>query len=276
MTTKGVITVDTLRIYLLQIQNAPLLTRVEELQLCRLINTDTSEMTGLVLSESLARATDARDKMTHANLPLVVNIAATYRGSKIDFSDLIGEGNLGLLRAVEGFDESHDCGFATYATWWIRSAIRRFCIRSGTIKKSTHTNEQMVKWNTMAIKLGPDASGEDVRIALGYSQKKADAISQHRLAKQVASASTTEWKNFVSEDSGRQDVITRETLDIVVEAMGELKPNERRAMELHYPLDGSQELSYAEIGKEMGVSKQAVQQMIGRVTETLKRISTNR
>src|SRR5271163_5174494 len=125
--------------YLREINETPLLNADEEKRLAYRIEDGDSE---------------ARDRMVRANLRLVVNIARSYTGKGLGLQDLIEEGNLGLLRAVEGFDPGMNTRFSTYASYWIKQSIKRAVINTGkTIRIPAYMNELLVKWRRATLKL---------------------------------------------------------------------------------------------------------------------------
>ena len=130
--------------YLREIQDLPLLTAQEERDLAGLMEKRTSPDP----AERRAAA-EARDRFVRCNLRLVVSIARRFMNRGLPFQDLIEEGNVGLLRAVERFDPGRKCRFSTYATWWIRQAIRRALINTaGTIRVPSYMAEAIVRWKS--------------------------------------------------------------------------------------------------------------------------------
>src|SRR5580700_11351121 len=148
--------------YLREINETPLLKPDEEKQLAYRIEEGDSE---------------ARDHLARANLRLVVNIARSYAGKGLGLQDLIAEGNLGLLRAVEGFDPSMNTRFSTYASYWIKQSIKRAVINTGkTIRIPAYMNELLVKWRRATAKLQDDLgrppTQEEVATSLNLPRKK--------------------------------------------------------------------------------------------------------
>src|SRR5438876_1444963 len=151
-----------LETYLREINETPLLNAEEEKQLAYRIEAGDSE---------------ARDRMVRANLRLVVNIARSYTGKGLGLQDLIAEGNLGLLRAVEGFDPSMNTRFSTYASYWIKQSIKRAVINTGkTIRIPAYMNELLVKWRQATARLqdelGRPATQEEIAAYLKLPKKK--------------------------------------------------------------------------------------------------------
>src|SRR5947208_12571387 len=151
-----------LETYLREINETPLLNAEEEKQLARRIEGGDSE---------------ARDRMVRANLRLVVNIARNYIGKGLGLQDLIEEGNLGLLRAVEGFDPTMETRFSTYASYWIKQSIKRAVINTGkTVRLPSYMVELLNKWRRASAELreelGRDPEPHEVGDRLGLSARK--------------------------------------------------------------------------------------------------------
>src|SRR5438552_3602212 len=157
-----------LETYLREINETPLLSAEEERQLAYRIEDGDSE---------------ARDRMVRANLRLVVNIARSYTGKGLGLQDLIEEGNLGLLRAVEGFDPSMNTRFSTYASYWIKQSIKRLVINTAkTIRLPAYMVELLTKWRRATAKLqeglGRAPAEEEVAHELGLPKKKLNIIKK--------------------------------------------------------------------------------------------------
>src|SRR5437016_2393154 len=157
-----------LETYLREINETPLLNADEEKQLAYRIEDGDSE---------------ARDRMVRANLRLVVNIARSYTGKGLGLQDLIEEGNLGLLRAVEGFDPGMNTRFSTYASYWIKQSIKRAVINTGkTIRIPAYMNELLVKWRRATAKLqdelGRKPTHEEIATSLNLPRKKLNIIKK--------------------------------------------------------------------------------------------------
>src|SRR2546425_8340033 len=157
-----------LETYLREIDKTPLLTADEEKSLARRIEEGDSE---------------ARDHLVRANLRLVVNIARSYTGKGLGLQDLIEEGNLGLLRAVEGFDPAMNTRFSTYASYWIKQSIKRALVNTAkTIRIPAYMVELLAKWRRATSKLqdelGRPPTHEEVGRALGLPKKKLAIIKK--------------------------------------------------------------------------------------------------
>src|SRR5213596_2421084 len=157
-----------LETYLREINETPLLNAEEEKELAYRIEDGDSE---------------ARDRMVRANLRLVVNIARSYTGKGLGLQDLIAEGNLGLMRAVEGFDPAMNTRFSTYASYWIKQSIKRAVINTGkTIRIPAYMNELLVKWRRATAKLqdklGRNPTNEEVARFMNPPKKKLNIIKK--------------------------------------------------------------------------------------------------
>src|SRR5829696_4950448 len=157
-----------LETYLREINETPLLNADEEKMLARRIEEGDSE---------------ARDRMVRANLRLVVNIARSYTGKGLSLQDLIEEGNLGLLRAVEGFDPAMGTRFSTYASYWIKQSIKRALINSAkTIRIPAYMVELLSKWRRASARLteelGRTPTPEEIARVLGLPRKKLSIIKK--------------------------------------------------------------------------------------------------
>src|SRR5213593_25193 len=157
-----------LETYLREINETALLTAEEEKQLALRIEQGDSE---------------ARDRMVRANLRLVVNIARSYTGKGLSLQDLIEEGNLGLLRAVEGFDPTMNTRFSTYASYWIKQAIKRALVNTAkTIRIPAYMVELLAKWQRATARLqdelGRPPTQEEIALALDLPRKKLNIIKK--------------------------------------------------------------------------------------------------
>src|SRR5712664_1287386 len=153
---------------------SPLETYLREINETALLSADEEKQLAYRIEEG---DNAARDRMVRANLRLVVNIARSYTGKGLGLQDLIAEGNLGLLRAVEGFDPSMNTRFSTYASYWIKQSIKRAVINTGkTIRIPAYMNELLIKWRRATAKLtdelGRAPTQEEVASSLKLSKKK--------------------------------------------------------------------------------------------------------
>src|SRR5579883_2932165 len=248
-----------LQLYLREIKDDALLTAAEE-----------SELAG-----AIARGdSDARSRMIEANLRLVVRIARDYVGRGIPMDDLIGEGNLGLIRAAEEFDPRFGTRFSTYASYWIKQAIRHALINTTTtIRLPAHMVGLLTKWRraerTLCREAGRAPSFEEVAAFLRLSETQKTLVAKARQARQV------KLESGIAADAGRwspDDSIDRheapESLleadderDILLRRMERLDARERAILALRYGLEGELPLTLKEIGRRLGVTREWVRKI---------------
>src|SRR5713101_6669172 len=159
---------------------SPLETYLREINETALLNADEEKQLAHRIEEG---DNEARDRMVRANLRLVVNIARSYTGKGLSLQDLIEEGNLGLLRAVEGFDPGMNTRFSTYASYWIKQSMKRAVINTGkTIRIPAYMNELLVKWRRATAKLqdelGRLPTQEEIALSLNLPRKKLNIIKK--------------------------------------------------------------------------------------------------
>jgi RNA polymerase primary sigma factor len=250
---------DSLERFLSEIGRYPLLTKVEEIQLAKRVEA------GDML---------AKRRMVESNLRLVVSIAKNYRGQGLGFLDLIQEGILGLIRAVEKFDWRRDLKFSTYATWWIRQAVARaLADKSRTIRLPVHVVERLQKVNraerTLMLRLAREPSNEEIadeaKLPLyQVLEVRSAARSPISLEEPVGDEGESSFSDFLADTDAIDpsdavaDRLRHETLQLGLETLHE---RNRRVLELRYGLDGRDPRTLDEIGREFGLTRERIRQI---------------
>ena len=259
---------DSVRMYLNEIGRVPLLTAEDEVSLAKQI-----ERGDL----------GAKQKLAESNLRLVVSIAKRYIGRGLPFLDLMQEGNLGLLRAVEKFDYRKGFKFSTYATWWIRQAITRaIADQARTIRIPVHMVETINKLRytqrRLQQELGRDPLPEEIGVEMGLDLKKVNyilKISQDivSLESPVGTEEDSKLSDFIEDDKvlspfevTHQKVI-KENID---ELLQYLSAREQKIIKMRFGLEDGIPHTLEEVGKEFNVTRERIRQIEGKVLEKLK------
>jgi RNA polymerase primary sigma factor len=264
-------TTDSLQLFLNEAGRYPLLTAAEEVELAKLV-------------ESGDKA--AKDRMVNANLRLVVSIAKKYQGHGLPLIDLIQEGIIGLIRAVEKFDWRRGFKFSTYATWWIRQAVQRgVANKSRTIRIPVHIVEREQKIaraeRELVLKLERAPTDEEVAEVAKLNVKhvkevRAAARTVASLDKPVGEGSDTAFGDLVAQDeaSVEEEVVVALGDDALHRAILTLPEREQEVIRMRYGLDAEQEpKSLEEIGRRMGITRERVRQI---ETQALSRLAEQR
>jgi RNA polymerase primary sigma factor len=258
---------DSLRLYLREIGKVQLLTADQEVTLAKRIERGNMR---------------AKTAMVEANLRLVVSIAKSYLGRGLSFLDLIQEGSLGLIRAVEKFDYRKGYKFSTYATWWIRQAVTRaIADKARTIRIPVHMVEKLNKVvhieRQLVQRLGRDPRPEEIGAELEMSPGEVREIQRMAqlpvsLEKPVGEEEDSELGDFVEDEtvSGPFDSssVTMRRADIA-RALESLPERERQVIELRFGLTGDQPRTLEEVGRAFGVTRERIRQI---ENNTLKRL----
>jgi RNA polymerase primary sigma factor len=251
-------TSDSLQLFLRDIAQRRLLTAEEEVELAKRIERGDQA---------------AKDRMIESNLRLVVANAKRYRGLGLPFLDLIQEGILGLIRAVEKFDHRKGFKFSTYATWWIRQAMQRgLQHHSRTIRLPVHIAQDLQKLRAterrLAGQLGRDPAPEEVAEAMGMDLAQLDELREAErvpvsLETPVGTDEGTELGSLLPFEgpSPLEDVVVALEEESIRRALRRLEPNERRVIELRFGIGGGEPLPLREVAKRVGLSAEGVRKL---------------
>jgi RNA polymerase primary sigma factor len=258
---------DSLRLYLREIGKVPLLTAEEEVSLAKRI--ERGDMA-------------AKTQMIEANLRLVVSIAKGYLGRGLSFLDLIQEGSLGLIRAVEKFDYRKGYKFSTYATWWIRQAVTRaIADKARTIRIPVHMVEKLNKVvhieRQLVQRLGREPQAEEIAKELDMQPDEVREILRMAqlpvsLEKPIGEEEESELGDFVKDEtviSPFEQAQLRLRKSDIDRALGALPERERRVVELRFGLKGEHPRTLEEVGREFGVTRERIRQI---ENNTLKKL----
>src|SRR5438067_5578971 len=251
---RGVSVQSPLETYLREINETALLTANEEKELAYRIETGDSE---------------ARDRMVRANLRLVVNIARSYTGKGLGLQDLIEEGNLGLLRAVEGFDPTMNTRFSTYASYWIKQSIKRALVNTAkTIRIPAYMVELLAKWRRATSKLqdelGRPPTHEEVAKSLNLPKKKLaiikKAIRVYNSAPQTEQTETGWSLDEMVMDGHTKtpdmEMVEADDLKHVLHLLDKMDPREATVLRMRFGLIENEEpKTLKEIGESLGLTR---------------------
>ena len=269
---------DPVKVYLKEIGRVPLLTADEEISLAERMNGDDP-----------VDAAKARKRLSEANLRLVVSIAKRYVGRGMQFLDLIQEGNLGLIKAVEKFDHTKGFKFSTYATWWIRQAITRaIADQARTIRIPVHMVETINKVKKVSSQLlhqnGREPTAEEIAKELDMSVDKVREIM--RVAQEPVSLETPIGEE---EDSHLGDFIPDEDAPAPADAASHtllkeqlsdvlktLTPREEKVLRLRFGLDDGRPRTLEEVGKEFNVTRERIRQIEAKALRKLRHPSRSK
>ena len=291
---------DPVRMYLREIGQVPLLTGPEEVALAKRIEAGVAAEAQLADLAASGEAVDvaarrklqrvmrdgehAKTELTQANLRLVVSIAKRYLGRGLAILDLIQEGNLGLMRAVEKFDYTKGFKFSTYATWWIRQAVTRaIADQARTIRIPVHMVESMNKVHRqqrqMMQELEREPTVDELAAKVGMPAKRVREIlliSQDPLSldSPVGDEADSFLADFIEDSQAvaPADAAAQHMLgQALVEALDELNERERQVVRMRFGLEDGQPKTLEEVGKEFGVTRERIRQIESKTLNKLRR-----
>jgi len=261
---------DSLRLYLRSIGQVELLTAEQEIALAKRIERGDI---------------DAKRQMVEANLRLVVSIAKSYLGRGLSFLDLIQEGSLGLIRAVEKFDYRRGYKFSTYATWWIRQAVTRaIADKARTIRIPVHMVEKLNRVThverQLVQNLGREPEPHEIADELRWSVadvREILRISQSPISmeKPVGDEDDSQLGDFIADENGREpfeEASEHMQKEGVKRALEMLPERERQVLELRYGLLGKEPMTLEEVGQTFGVTRERIRQIENNTLKKLKRL----
>ena len=256
---EGVASTDPIREYLKEIGSIPLLTQEQEQDLAKRKSEGDAE---------------AGKKLVEANLRLVVSIAKRYTGRGMSFLDLVQEGNIGLMKAVEKFDYTKGYRLSTYATWWVKQSVTRaLADQSRTIRLPVHMVEAVNRirkaQSALAVKLGREPSNEEIGKEVGMSEKRVTELMQSSgdtvsLETPVGDEDGSNLGDFVADDSNAsteekaESVFLREEIEQMLQG---LNPREREVIILRFGLESGHPLTLEEVGKRFKVTRERIRQI---------------
>lgn len=265
---------DPVKMYLKDIGKVPLLSADEEAVLAkRMLDGDE----------------EAKQKLSEANLRLVVSIAKRYVGRGMLFLDLIQEGNLGLMKAVEKFDYTKGFKFSTYATWWIRQAITRaIADQARTIRIPVHMvetiNRQVRAQRQLLQELGREPTPEEIAEVMGISPEK--VVEIQKIAQDPVSLETpigeeedSHLVDFIEDTKtvAPSDVAAQTMLrEQLIAALHKLTPREEKVIRLRYGLDDGRQRTLEEVGKEFNVTRERIRQIEAKALRKLRNPSKSK
>jgi len=253
----------------------PFETYLQEIDGTSLLNADQERELAVRVQDG---DTEARDHLVRANLRLVVNVARHYTGKGLDMEDLIAEGNLGLVRAVEAFDPLRRVRFSTYAIHWIKQSMRRAIHNSGkTVRLPSYMIGLLTKWRRVAARLqdelGRTPSHEEVAAELGLSPKKLKIVQRAiQIHSSGATADPTELDSPL-EDVASTPVVgamLSDDLQQVLNHLDRLDEREASILRLRFGLEGEEPMTLQEIGRRLGLTRERVRQIVSQALGQLR------
>ncbi len=291
---------DSISLYLKEIGRVPLLTAAEEVELAKRM--ERGQLAQQRLDEGVEDPIEreyllwvvrdgerAQEHLIKANSRLVVSVAKKYVGRGVPFLDLIQEGNIGLIRAVNKFDYRRGYKFSTYATWWIRQAVTRAIADQGrTIRVPVHMYEQINRLTRtsrqLVQELGREPTTEEIAEALGVSTKKVEQVirvSQRPLSLEmpVGEEEDSYLGDFIPDEDAQSptDEASRQLLrEVIDEIFASLSPREVRILQLRFGLVDGYNYTLEEVGRKFGVTRERIRQIEAQALGRLRHPSRSR
>ena len=287
---------DTVGLYLKEMARVPLLTTEEEVSLAKRLRQgiEASQKLAHMNGNGSAQKRDklmacvedgraAREHLIKANTRLVVSIAKKYMGGGVPFLDLIQEGNLGLMKAVEKFDYTRGYRFSTYATWWIRQTITRAIADQGrTIRVPVHMSDRIRRLYKVSRQLeqerGRKATPEEIAVEMGIEPRKVQwmlKVSWQPLSLEhpVGEEEDSELGNFIEDDTTPTPTLSADQnllREKVEEVLSTLTPREARILRLRFGLHNGRSYTLEEVGQKFGLTRERIRQMEGKALRRLR------
>ena len=274
---------DPVRLYLRECGTTPLLTSEQEMSLAQTI--EIGKMPGATAEQKEAAAI-AKQEMANANLRLVVSIAKKYPGRGMPFLDLIQEGNMGLLKAVDKFDYTKGYKFSTYATWWIRQAITRsIADQARTIRVPVHMVETINKMNRVGRRFlqehGREATNEELAKEMETSVEKireAKKAAQDPISLEtpIGEKEDSHLGDFIEDQktaSPEDEAAATMRREQIHKLLDTLTEREKGVIELRYGIDDGTQRTLEEVGKHFGVTRERIRQIEGKALKKLKKLA---
>ncbi len=272
---------DPVRLYLRECGSNPLLSAEQEMNLAKAIERGKRKD---ATEEEKEEAAEAKKEMANANLRLVVSIAKKYPGRGMPFLDLIQEGNIGLLKAVDKFDYTKGYKFSTYATWWIRQAITRsIADQARTIRVPVHMVETINKMNRVGRKFlqehGREATNEELAREMGISvdkirEAKKAAQDPISLETPIGEKEDSHLGDFIEDQktaSPEDEAAATMRREQVYKMLDTLTDREKGVLALRFGMDDGTPRTLEEVGKHFGVTRERIRQIEGKALKKLKK-----
>ncbi|MBN1247796.1 MAG: sigma-70 family RNA polymerase sigma factor [Anaerolineae bacterium] len=291
---------DTVALYLREMARVPLLTNVEEVTLAKAIergreaekllqNGEHTAEERACLEQVIQEGLGARDHLIRANTRLVVSIAKKYIGRNVPFLDLIQEGNLGLMKAVEKFEYQRGYRFSTYATWWIRQTITRAIADQGrTIRVPVHMSDRIRRLYRRAQEIeqerGTRPTPEELAEEMGLEPRKVQWMMRVSwqplsLERPVGEDEDSELSNFIEDEQTPTPSDTAYSgmlKDRIEEVLATLNPREVRILRMRFGLHNGRSYTLEEVGQKFGLTRERIRQIEGQALRRLRHPSRSR